>query len=200
MSPTTRRRPNGRVPSADARNERSRDLPVSEDTPDEPSEIPSPSGWASVAKINLYLGAIGLAILFGIYFKQTALQIPTEAFVAFALFFIAALAIERLLEPIASLIEMLTRSGSRLQTRANVSSVTTGAAVVLGVLASGLLGLFLIESVASEFVSNNLNRTVDVLISGLAMGAGTKPLHDLIGRIEKGKEKAEETVLKARSA
>lgn len=168
---------------------------------DEPTAQPSPRRWALLTKLALYLAAVGLAMWFGTDFKQDGLRTPTNAtFVAFAVFFIAALAIERLLEPIAGLIEMFTRSGDRLQARANVGSVTTGAAVVLGVLASGLLGLFLVESVASQFPEVYLNRTVDVLISGLALGAGTKPLHDLIGRIEKGKENAEESVLKARGA
>ncbi|HEX5374968.1 MAG TPA: hypothetical protein VFW48_02310, partial [Solirubrobacterales bacterium] len=34
-------------------------------------------------------------------------------------------------------------------------------------------------------------RAIDVALTGLIIGAGTKPLHDLISRVEKAKEKAD---------
>ena len=32
----------------------------------------------------------------------------------------------------------------------------------------------------------------DLLVTGLVVGAGTKPLHDLVSRLEKSKEKAQD--------
>lgn len=58
----------------------------------------------------------------------------------------------------------------------------------------GLLGLGLIGSVATVTADGAWGAVfsrVDVVVTGLAVGAGTKPLHDLISRIEKSKEKAD---------
>jgi len=60
-------------------------------------------------------------------------------------------------------------------------------ASVLGLLACSMLGLGLIAAVSKEAPSGEFVRTVDVLLTGLAVGAGTKPLHDLISRLEKAK-------------
>lgn len=59
----------------------------------------------------------------------------------------------------------------------------------------GLLGLGLIGSVSTVATDNDFWKSVfsrvDVVVTGLAVGAGTKPLHDLITRIEKSKEQAD---------
>jgi hypothetical protein len=65
------------------------------------------------------------------------------------------------------------------------------AASVLALLVCAILGLGLIEAIAKQRPSSEFIRTVDVLLTGLAVGAGTKPLHDLIARIEKAKDNAD---------
>jgi hypothetical protein len=65
------------------------------------------------------------------------------------------------------------------------------AASVLGLLVCAVLGLGLIEAIAKLRPGSEFIRTVDVLLTGLAVGAGTKPLHDLIARIEKAKDSAD---------
>jgi hypothetical protein len=65
------------------------------------------------------------------------------------------------------------------------------AASVLALLVCAIFGLGLIEAVAKQRPSSEFIRTVDVLLTGLAVGAGTKPLHDLISRIEKAKDNAD---------
>src|ERR1700722_4531565 len=45
---------------------------------------------------------------------------------------------------------------------------------------AGSFGFFLLQSVASDHV----NRALDLVVTGLAIGAGTKPLHDLITSIQ----------------
>jgi hypothetical protein len=69
-------------------------------------------------------------------------------------------------------------------------------ASIFALIVCGILGLGLIESVASVETSDggagkSLFERVDVIITGLAVGAGTKPLHDLISRLEKSKDKAD---------
>jgi hypothetical protein len=64
-------------------------------------------------------------------------------------------------------------------------------ASVISLLVCGALGLGLIQSVAA-FNGGEVPgwfQAMDVVITGLAIGAGTKPLHDLISAIQKTKEK-----------
>lgn len=67
------------------------------------------------------------------------------------------------------------------------------AASAIGLLVCSSLGLGLIAAVSATPPAGEFVRTVDVLLTGLAIGAGTKPLHDLIARIEKAKENADPT-------
>ncbi len=53
-------------------------------------------------------------------------------------------------------------------------------ASVCGLVISGGFGFFLLQSVAS----NHVNSVLDLAITGLAIGAGTKPVHDLITSIQ----------------
>ena len=63
-------------------------------------------------------------------------------------------------------------------------------ASVLGLAISAILGLGLIQSVAlvNGGHPSHFFRAVDVVVTGLAIGAGTKPLHDLIGVIQETKK------------
>ena len=53
-------------------------------------------------------------------------------------------------------------------------------ASVCGLIISGGFGFFLLQSVAS----NHVNTFLDLAVTGLAIGAGTKPVHDLITSIQ----------------
>jgi hypothetical protein len=53
-------------------------------------------------------------------------------------------------------------------------------ASVCGLVISGGFGFFLLQSVAS----NHVNSLLDLAVTGLAIGAGTKPVHDLITSIQ----------------
>ncbi len=65
----------------------------------------------------------------------------------------------------------------------------------ISLLICGVLGLGLLEAVATvepaDSAWKDVFSAVDVLVTGLAVGAGTKPLHDLISRIEKSKNNAD---------
>jgi hypothetical protein len=66
--------------------------------------------------------------------------------------------------------------------KANRTVVFWAIASVLGVLVSGGFGFFLLQSVASA--TTPVNTFLDLAVTGLAIGAGTKPLHDLITSLQ----------------
>jgi len=131
----------------------------------------------------------------------------------FALFYVAAQAVERLLEPFSALLLTVgdkekardqalaeyqqaktkdkgdAAAGKQAdleRTRANRRVVFWGLATVVGLFASAVLKLYFLRTLG---VSDS-PRWAEILVTGLVIGAGTKPLHDLISRIEKAKENA----------
>ena len=172
---------------------------------------PSPSlknvGWSYVLVI---LAGI---VAWWIYTKSdpAPLIVNADTFSVFAPFYIAAQAIERFLEPAASRWNPTTGQKGKLKdakeanagvkaaelalakAKASRAIPLWAAASILGLLVCSSLGLGLIAAVSSEVPKSEFVRTVDVLLTGLAVGAGTKPLHDLISGLEKAKEKADPT-------
>jgi hypothetical protein len=67
---------------------------------------------------------------------------------------------------------------------------TSFALIVCGALSLGLIGSVSTGAPISG-TWKYIFSAVDVVVTGFAVGAGTKPLHDLITRIEKSKEKAD---------
>ncbi len=53
-------------------------------------------------------------------------------------------------------------------------------------------GLYLLHSIAGESW-NGIPVWVDAIVTGIVVGSGTKPLHDVISRVQKNKEKSEDT-------
>lgn len=78
------------------------------------------------------------------------------------------------------------RSGSS-NGSARVLTVMWAAATVVGMFASAALGVYLVAAVAAD---RGPAVPVDILVTGLVIGGGTKPLHDLIARIERSKQSA----------
>jgi uncharacterized membrane protein len=75
------------------------------------------------------------------------------------------------------------------QYSANLTATTFGAASLMAMLASGYSGTFLLHSVGVHAAG-----WFDLLITGLAVAGGTKPLHDLISNISSsGSSKAATT-------
>ncbi len=155
-----------------------------------------------------------LAINFG-----TLMPKPVDGTTIFAVFFVAAAAIERLLEPIAGLLP----DKADLKQDAQAAKVDAGMAVargksdkavqpmlndaaqkavkakdwvfgqtvgfwalatIISVVASALLKLYLpyVVGIASG------GRAFQILATGLTIGGGTKPLHELIGYISAAKD------------
>lgn len=139
----------------------------------------------------------------------------------FAVFFVAALAVERLIEPLTLLdrkkpkleeeakekekdavnaVRMLNTTGQTLDTQAQLQTAANnqlgelanakaateiwstyrtlglwGVASVVGALAAAVLNLHLLKAAGIQ----TPNLTLEILATGLIIGAGTKPLHEL---------------------
>jgi hypothetical protein len=157
--------------------------------------------------------AIVVAVVLTIVIDAPALVVAT-GFTSFSVIYIVAQAIERLLQPISELVgkpEEVEKAKQNLVAAIKAPGVDPAeakqkldyrkleratyfwaAASVGALLVCGVLGLGLIQSVV-EFGGNKPPgwfEAVDVVITGLAVGAGTKPLHDLISSIQKKKEDA----------
>jgi hypothetical protein len=105
---------------------------------------------------------------------------PKEGFILFAGFYVAAQAVERLFE------FLLPPGAGTPQGKADRAIILGGLATLAGVGLSLWLGLRFIEAVDVE----DPPAWLDTFVTGLIIGAGTKPLHDLIGRLETKKEAA----------
>jgi hypothetical protein len=116
---------------------------------------------------------------------------PSKAEVAnfalFAGFYVAAQLIERLMELVSPLLplwglpagfsaEKMVRAA---QVKADRSKATLGLATLAGVAASAGFGLYFLSAVGIT-----VPRLLDIFFTGLIIGAGTKPLHDLITSLQ----------------
>jgi len=70
------------------------------------------------------------------------------------------------------------------QIRRNTATLWAVASMI-GMIFSGWLGLLLLHAVKAP----NAPRWLDIIITGVIIGGGTKPLHDLISNIQAAKEK-----------
>ena len=127
---------------------------------------------------------------------------------AFAGLFILALAIERALEPFTkylgpdtdvleqqrneALIEgtpgdAAARQAELRQGRELTAIVVWGAATAMGFVLSSALNVTLLQAIRADG-SGQPPFWADLLVTGLVVGAGTKPLHDLVTNLQKNKD------------
>jgi hypothetical protein len=153
----------------------------------------APSRWLDAhrhARLAIVLAglalAVGLALAAGMWWEDRVFVVNTNAYVAVAGLFIVALAIERVTE---LAVAPWVGAGDHRITR----NVIVGTfALVVGVITSGVLGLRLLSLLSQQTTTDSLAVSLDVLATGLAIGAGTKPLHDLITNLEKSTKSAKE--------
>jgi len=69
------------------------------------------------------------------------------------------------------------------QYRANLTAITFGLAAFLAMMVSGYVGIFLLHIVGLRTAG-----WLDLLVTGLAIAGGTKPLHDLISNVSSAKK------------
>jgi len=183
--------------------------------------IPIDALWAIAAGVLILVG-FGVAVGIQEWIDPKPIKLHPNVTI-FALLYVTAQALERLMEPLAAVflttkeetktVEAKKTEAERAQAVGNVVAASealqeganaqekkdmkrTGRTFffwavgsTLAFLASAGLGLYLVQMISVE---NPPARWFDLLITGLAIGGGTKPLHDLITRIEKAKTTAEE--------
>jgi len=98
----------------------------------------------------------------------------------FALFYVLSQALERLLEPIAAL--GCVKKAARRATRA---IIFWALATLIALLVSAWARLYLLQLVGMQ----GAPRLMEISVSALVIGGGTKPLHDLITKIDKANKK-----------
>lgn len=167
-----------------------------------PSTLVLAGGFIAVALGTLIAYLLNKAV-------EPAVPALAEGLSPFAAVYVAAQALERLLEPLSPWIRGNEKKEAKVQlmraladndspaqagaqrmlgaVRADRAVVFWAVATVLAMVLSASTGLFLLHLIGVTGGPSWL----DILVTGLAIGGGTKPLHDLITRIEKSKEKAE---------
>jgi disulfide bond formation protein DsbB len=200
-------------------------------TSDETKDKEHPTGWfVAAAYLLVALGAWLGTMLATVWTKPNTTYGVVDGIGLFAIFYVAAQAMERLMEPLAGLqlpsfggsrkVEEnkrdqniakavnLLRTGTKAteadaqkkadesagnqarvnQIKNNTQVLVWATASFLSMLLSGAMGLYLLETVGVKGAPVWLN----ILVTGLAVGAGTEPLHKLIKLIEKKTEENSE--------
>lgn len=171
----------------------------------------------AVAALVIVLG--GLAIIAAVvhdptYGPRPAAATPVQGLTIFAVFFVTASAIERLLEPVSRMLPSATDKKAEAESKLAGAGQTVLAtahgtpppehattledaasalddaqfrnywksllmwtlATLIAMLASAFMKLYMLRTVG---ISNG-PRPVEILATGLIVGSGTKPLHDLV--------------------
>lgn len=178
---------------------------------------PRPSGkvvgWGYVLVVAGVAGAIVLDAL-----TDPAPPSVPEGLTVLILLYVLAQVIERAMEPavrltvpadkeqardqkVAAALSSPTDAGAAQEAadaqrdvdvqRANVAVVVWAVATVAGAFLSALTGAYLLASLGVKGITG-WRTGIDVAVTGLAIGAGTKPIHDLITRIDNAKNAAKD--------
>lgn len=186
----------------------------------------APAGNAAAATAARLQFAIGAPVAIAVAWIAISFLMPSQPggyrpsmdlkpdIGAFALFYFAAQAIERLLEPFAGLVlstakpkatrdALVAAAVNSLDAddatkaaeaqdqvdrlRGERALVLWAVASIVGMLVSAGLGLYFVSALVA---SNAPSWGVDILLTGLILGGGTKPVHDLISRVQKSKDNA----------
>lgn len=171
-------------------------------------------GWALAAYVLIIAAALAG---WGLYETLDPTLAVAAGFSAFAPLYILAQAIERLLEPFTKHLGATTSEGQKVKKeqalaqrdlefaslytaaanptsaasaqalveriRKNTALIAWGIASALALLACGAFGIRLLHATGFDVPA-----VFDIAITGLAVGSGTKPLHDLISNIQKAKD------------
>ena len=76
--------------------------------------------------------------------------------------------------------------------RSNRGVLVWGLATAVATVVASAAGFNLMHMVAETDQWNGVANWVDSLVTGLVVGSGTKPLHDVISRVQKSKERADD--------
>lgn len=150
-------------------------------------------GYTAVA----YVLVIGGAVLGWVLnsWQNPSLMLPGPDVSAFAVLFVFTQALERLLEPFTTLLSSVPKApGLNRRSvgykhsldviRQNRAVIMWAVASVIAMSLCGAFGVLLLQAIGVQAAPIWL----DIAVTGLAIGSGTKPLHDLIKNMEKAKE------------
>ncbi len=172
--------------------------------------LPDPTGAAKWSLVGLLVAAAVASVVLNMLGWTTHAFKPaqdvTADFALFAGFYVAAQVIERLLEVVSPLLPFWNMPGADeaskvAHAKADRAVLLLGVATLAGVLASCGFGLYFltavgigVETVEGTEVAT-IPHTIDAIVTGLTIGAGTKPLHDLITNVQnKNNPETESTV------
>lgn len=191
------------------------------DDPNTPTPPPTPTAAPSIGVVvKAYVAVLVCAVIAAVLVLNDCIvditvTVNTSDFQWFAILYVAAQAIERLLEPIMGKVKAVevakakkdvasarvtatdasTQQTELAQVQADRAVIAWGIASSIALVLCGFLNLGIIDSLATVDVAKGFSAdayaVINVVITGLVIGAGTKPLHDLITRIEKAKDKAD---------
>ncbi|MEU0552624.1 hypothetical protein [Dactylosporangium sp. NPDC006015] len=183
---------------------------------------PQPASVLSLVSAFLLVAAGGLGswALWHYKINAQAIHLP-DATTFFAVLFAFATAVERILEPFArflpgkhargeleaavanlankyhdatldDLIQVAHAKSMVEKGRASRGLVSWGIATAVATVASSAGGLYLLHSIAGESW-DGIPVWIDAIVTGIVVGSGTKPLHDVISKVQKNKEKSEDS-------
>ncbi|MEV0560048.1 hypothetical protein [Dactylosporangium sp. NPDC050588] len=183
---------------------------------------PQPASVLSLVSAFLLVaaGGFGSWALWHYKINAQAIHLP-DATTFFAVLFAFATAVERILEPFArflpgkhargeleaavanlankyhdatldDLIQVAHAKSMLEKGRASRGLVSWGIATAVATVASSAGGLYLLHSIAGESW-DGIPVWIDAIVTGIVVGSGTKPLHDVISKVQKNKEKSEDS-------
>ncbi|HTJ36510.1 MAG TPA: hypothetical protein VL738_25100 [Dactylosporangium sp.] len=181
---------------------------------------PASIGSLIAAFLLVAAGGAGSWALYHFGVNADEIHLP-DATALFGVLFAFATAVERVLEPFArfmpgqhakgeleravanmankyhdatldDLIQVAHAKSMVERGRASRGLISWGIAVALASVASASGGLYLLHSIAGDGWQG-IPVWVDAVITGVVVGSGTKPLHDVISKVQKNKEKGEDS-------
>jgi hypothetical protein len=156
---------------------------------DADSALPDPTRYAQGSLAALLVIAAILAVVLNALDLTTKEFKPSDTTTAnfglFAAFYVGAQVIERVLQLVSPLLppwkmpDTLSPTEKAAQVKADRADIALGLAAVLGVAMSAGFGLFFLKAIGMHTTT-----TIDILLTGIVIAAGTKPLHDFIGYLQ----------------
>jgi hypothetical protein len=134
-----------------------------------------PVGYAwGIAGLMAAIGAV-VGMLF-LHYRSTPRNFGSPAELKLLSLLLLALAIERALEPVNHFLQLGGDTSADPLRRPVRAALCLGLASAVAMIACGFFGI----GVFHAFGDDGAARYIDVIVSGLGIGAATKPLHDVL--------------------
>jgi hypothetical protein len=152
--------------------------PQQENQPEEDPTSKEPASVPAIIGAFVFVG-IGLGVDYLLWRNKATTSVihPEDTTTVFAVTVVLAAGVERLIEPFT---RWIGRSKSHV---ANRTVLIWGLATAVATVASAISGFYLLHSIAGV-TWDGIPVWADALITGLIVGSGTKPVHDLITRAQ----------------